>query len=119
VAIVAEFSIVESTNPNQNPGDRVSYYQDLSFRDARQQSARNGAMLAFIVRALGFDSVDQLQTQMNLNQLAELIRACQVRPGPLKGRMIRCTAVGSGKMTNPRNGGVPVEIVNLNWSVYR
>ncbi len=121
-ALVAEFTVVESNTAAAPQGFQSGWYQPVGGATVNAQKAQNGACLGFVVRAAGFKEPADLQAHLaSQNSSLEAFAAgCFVAPGPLKGRLVRCSVRPSGKFTRPKQdgtgGGQP--IMNHTWSPY-
>jgi hypothetical protein len=118
IALVAEMIVIESNNPHQPPGTRVAEYQDMAGGSPEKQSAQSGAALGFILRATGFDTVEEAAAAgWHGPTLQQHINACFREPGPLVKRRVRCTVTpafnkdGSPKMAK----NTSVQLMNKNW----
>lgn len=118
-ALIAEFTVLESTSLETAVGARVSWYQNLSPRTADQAEAQYGACLALVMRAAGYSEMSEWQAVWPPENIASFIDSCLVEPGPLAGRSVRCSVTDSGKVTRPKQdgtgGGQP--IMNYAWQV--
>jgi hypothetical protein len=119
IAIVAEFTVEQSTSLDRPPGTRVSWYQDLSGGTPEKSEAQKGAALSMILRTTGFPTPEAcLGSGWTKEALAAHINACFTGPGPLVGRRVRVVVTNSGKLTKAKQdgtgGGLP--IMNYLWS---
>ena len=123
-ALVAEFVVISSSNPEVPEGAHRKWYQSLTAQSVQADKAQKGAVLAFCLRALGADSVEELaESGWSAQAIAETFDKFLVDPGPVSGRQIRVTVTDSGKrtrtgidpQTNQQYGGQP--ILNYVWAV--
>ena len=110
-AMVAEFEVVESDTCK--PGEQYSWYQDLSGGNPQKSSAQQSAVLTMILRTCGFADKDAAAAAgCTQEQIASTINACAVEPGPLVGRLVRCSGIDTGRTSQAGNA-----IVNHNFTV--